>query len=114
IVRATAFDAKGATLAVVDSTPFCRQAHDPAQPAVQSTRVKPDNQLYVNDQPWMPWGAIYGHVPVYPGPADPGAGKYRDLQHLPEWSIYDGFGSQGYNRHQFDFNCMRYYPSSGA
>ncbi len=76
-------------------------------------RIDQHNLLYVNDRPWMPWGPIYGHIPVYAGPADPGEGKYRDLQNVPEWSIYDGYGSGSYNRRDNDFNCLRQYPSFG-
>lgn len=113
-VRATVLDTAGKPLGTADSQPFCRLAHDPPQPAVGSVRIDDHNLLYVNDKPWMPWGVIYGHVPVYPGPADPGAGKYRDLGNLPEWSIYDGFGASTYNRPVYDFNCMRYVPTYDA
>ncbi len=112
-LRATAADGAGKPLATAESAPFCRQAHEPPQPAVTSVRIDTHNLLYVNDRPWMPWGAIYGHVPVYAGPADPGDGKYRDLQHVPEWSMYDNFGSQTYTRSQNDFNCLRYVPAYG-
>ncbi len=112
-LRATATDRAGKPLATADSAPFCRQAHEPPQPAIESVRIDAHNLLYVNDRPWMPWGPIYGHVPVYVGPADPGPGKYRDLTRVPEWSMYDGFGSQTYTRSKNDFNCQRYFPGYG-
>ena len=102
-VRATVLDNAGQTVASVDSPAFCRQAHEAPQPAIQSVKIK-GNNLYVNDQPWMPWGAIYGFMPVYDGPAD--SGKSRDLHNVPGWSIYDRFGGN-YSRSRNDFNCAR-------
>jgi hypothetical protein len=107
-VRATALDAAGHTVATVESPPFCRQAHAPPQPAVGSVRIDAHNLLYVNNQPWMPWGAVYGHIPVYDGPADPGPGKYRDVRNLPGWAYYDRYTSATYTRARNDFNCLRY------
>ena len=103
-LRATVLDTAGQAVATVDSPPFCRQAHDAPQPAIQSVTIK-GNNLFVNDQPWMPWGAIYGFIPVYDGPAD--AAKLRDLHNEPAWSIYDRFGGN-YTRSRNDFNCLRY------
>jgi hypothetical protein len=98
-------------VAAADSPPFCRQAHDPPQPAIRKVAIK-ENLLTINDQPWIPWGVTYGHVPVYDGPADPGPGKYRDLRNLPAWSIYDRFTAEPYTRKHNDFNCFRYVAGS--
>lgn len=111
IIRATAIDKDGKPGATVESQPFCRLAQQPPQPAVQSVKIKND-LLYVNDQPWLPWGAVYGHVPVYDGPADPGAGKYLDLHNLKPWSMYDRFTAAPYKRQSNDFNCLRYVAGS--
>ncbi len=94
-----------------DSPPFCRLAHDAKQPPVGAVTIK-NGMVHVNGKPWMPWGACYGHVPVYAGPADPGAGKYRVLHDLPAWSIYDGFTAAPYTRKDNDFNCLRYVAGS--
>ena len=107
LVRAVAIDGEGKVLARAVSQPFCRQAHEAPQPPVRSVRIDRDNLLYVNGRPWMPWGAIYGHVPVYAGPARAEKGKVHDLHNLPGWSIYAGFTSAGYSRRN-DFNCLRY------
>jgi hypothetical protein len=111
-VRATLLDAAGNALAAVDSPPFCRLAHEPPQPPVQNVRIDTDNNLYVNGQPWMPWGVVYGHQPVYDGPADPGAGNYFDMRNLPDWGIYDRFTGGSYTRSRNDFNTLRYVASS--
>jgi hypothetical protein len=111
-VRATAIGVDGKTIAAVDSAPFCRQAHDSAPDPVHSVAVR-KNLLFVNDRPWMPWGGIYGFVPQYDGPADPGSG-YRNLHELPEWSVYDGFTSKPYNRRDNDLDALRYVPASIA
>ena len=78
-VRCSALGKDGKALAAVDSPPFCRQDHEPLQPAIESVTVK-KNLLYVNGKPWMPWGVIYGHNPVYDGPADPGGQVSRPAQ----------------------------------
>jgi hypothetical protein len=111
LIRASAIDQGGKILAAVESAPFCRQAHEPAQPPVKTVAIK-NNLLFVNGQPWMPWGACYGHVPVYDGPADPGPGKYLDLANLPVWSMYDRFTAEPYSRHKNNFNCLRYIAGS--
>jgi hypothetical protein len=110
IIRAVAIGKKG-PICQVDSQPFCRLAHELPQPPIQSVAIKGD-LVYVNGQPWMPFGVCYGHNPVYAGPADPGAGKYRDLHNLPGWSMYDRHNSESSNRKQYDFNCMRYVAGS--
>jgi hypothetical protein len=51
-------------------------------------------------------------VPVYDGPADPGAGRYRDLRNLPEWSNYDRFTAVSYERARNDFNAARHVAAS--
>jgi hypothetical protein len=112
-VRATALAADGKELARAESPPFCRQAHEPQQPAVQTVSIK-DGVVHVNDRPWMPWGVAYGHNPVYAGPADPGPGKYRDLHNLPGWSLYDRHGASSTSRKLNDFNCLRYVAGSIA
>src|SRR5439155_9720093 len=70
LVRATAIDRHGETVATVESPPFCRLAHDGPQPPIRSVKVDNDGTVLVNDKPWMPWGVAYGHNPVYDGPAD--------------------------------------------
>ncbi|MHB9109671.1 MAG: ExbD/TolR family protein [Armatimonadota bacterium] len=108
VLRSTLLKADGKPLdwaPPVLSTPFCRLAHEPAQPPVASVKIE-KNLLYVNNQPWMPWGAVYGHIPVYDGPAD--SGNYRDLRNLAGWSYYDGFTAAPYNRFRNDLNCLRY------
>jgi hypothetical protein len=110
-IRATARDTTGKVVAVAESAPFCRLGHEPAQPAIQSVAIK-DNLLFINNQPWLPWGVVYGHVPVYHGPADPGAGKYLDWHNLPAWSLYDRFTAEPYTRSRNDFNCLRYVAGS--
>lgn len=110
-LRVSALDPQGKLIAAEVSEPFCRLAHAPAQPPVQSVAIKKD-LLYVNGQPWLPFGVVYGHVPVYAGPADPGKGAYLDFYNLPAWSMYDGFTAAPYTRKQNDFNCMRYVAGS--
>ena len=108
-LRATVIGATGESLASVDSPPFCRLAHQSPQPAIKSVGIK-NSMLHINGQPWMPWGAVYGHVPVYSGPADPG--KYLDWHNLRSYSIYDRFTARTYTRKENDFNCMRYVAGS--
>jgi hypothetical protein len=110
LVRAIVLDAAGQELATADSASFCRQDHEPLQAAVTSVRVDAGNLLYVNDRPWMPWGATYGHVPQYSGPLAP-TEKHRNLHQLPGWSQYDGFRGL-YERRTLDFNCSRYVGAS--
>ena len=101
-IRATALAAKGKTMWSVDSPFFCRLGHDVPQPPIGKVTI--DNEMMlVNGQPWMPWGVTYGHNPVYAGPADPGAGKYRDLSSLPEWNIYDRHGGSSTSREALRF-----------
>src|SRR5262249_25099971 len=107
LVRATAVDRLGQSVASVESEPFCRQAHEPAQPPVGRVAIGSDNLLRVNGEPWMPWGGVYGFAPVYAGPADPGRQAYLDLHRLPAWSIYDRFAGEIYTRRDNDFNCAR-------
>jgi hypothetical protein len=110
LVRARVLSKDGKTvLAEATSQPFCRLDHEPKQPAIESVSIQ-GNLLYVNKQPWMPFGVCYGHCAVYDGPADPG--KYRDLNNLPAWSMYDRFSAEGYKRSLNDFNCMRYVAGS--
>ena len=111
IIRATAIGNADTEVASVDSQPFCRLAHDALQPAIQNVTIK-NGMTHINGQPWMPFGVCYGHTPVYDGPADPGAGKYRDLRNLPGWSMYDRHNSNSSTRKQYDFNCMRYVAGS--
>lgn len=105
IVRATLLDNAGAKMASVDSQPFCRLAHDPPQPQVETAKVTADG-AWVNGKPWMPWGLIYGHNPVYDGPADPGNG-YLDLHNQRQWGMYDGHGGHLLDRDWYDANCIR-------
>lgn len=107
LVRATAMSADGKVMGQVDSQPFCRLAHEAPQPPIQSVAIKKD-LVYINGQPWLPWGVTYGFNPVYAGPADPGAGKYRDLANLPAWGIYDRHSPEAHPRKRLDFNALRY------
>ena len=108
LVRATVLSHGGKTLATVDSQPFCRLAHEPPQPPITSVRIDTDNLLYVNNQPWMPWGVAYGHTPVYAGPADLGTEKYRDLKNLKPWVLYDRHGGNLRSRSIWDSNAVRW------
>jgi hypothetical protein len=110
-VRATVLDTDGKPMGSADSAPFCRLDHEPKQPPVGAVTIK-NGMVHIDGKPWMPWGACYGHVPYYAGPADPGAGKYRDLHNLPAWSIYDGFTAAPYTRKDNDLNCLRYVAGS--
>ncbi len=110
-VRATVLDTSGKAMGSAESPPFCRLDHEPKQPPIGTVTIK-NGMVHINGKPWMPWGACYGHVPVYAGPADPGEGKYRDLHNLPAWSIYDGFTAAPYTRKDNDFNCLRYVAGS--
>lgn len=103
-VRATAIDVKGREIFSKDSQSFCRQARAGQQKGVTSVRIGGDNLLRVNGEPFLPWAAVYGHVPVHDG----AAGPLRDLHNLPGWSIYDGFTAKGYTRAQGGFNAVRY------
>jgi len=107
-VRATVIDASGREVFSRDSQPFCRQANVSNQSGVRTVSIDQQNLLRVNDEPFFPWGAIYGHVPVYAGA--PGAS--RDLRNLPAWSIYDGFTSKSYTRAAAGFNVARYVARS--
>jgi len=104
-VRATLLDNAGAKMVSVDSQPFCRLAHEPPQPPVQTVRITADGAL-VNGRPWMPWGLIYGHNPVYDGPADPG-GDMMDLHTIGSWGMYDRHGGNLLQRELYDANCQR-------
>ena len=110
-VRATAPRCRGQSPGHGGLGALLPPAHQEAQPAIAAVTIK-SNLLYVNNQPWIPWGAVYGHVPVYDGPADPGPGKYLDLHNLPRWSMYDRFTAEPYSRRRNDFNCMRYVAAS--
>jgi hypothetical protein len=110
-IRAKAIGKDSKVMAEAESPPFCRLAHEAKQPPIRIVTIK-SNVLHVNDQPWLPWGVVYGHVPVYDGPADPGAGKYQDLHNLPAWSMYDRFTPAPYTRSRNDFNCLRYVAGS--
>ena len=108
VIRATLLTADGQSLGAAESAQFCRLEHEGPQPPVKSVKIDEQNLLYVNDQPWMPWGVTYGFTPVYDGPADAGEGNYRDLRSLPGFSIYDRHGALRADRKQFDLNCYRY------
>ena len=110
-IRAIVLREDGKVVTQIDSRLFGRLAHEPPQAAIQSVAIK-GNLVYVNGQPWIPFGVCYGHNPVYAGPADPGSGKYLDLHNLPGWSMYDQHNSASSSRKQFDFNCMRYVAGS--
>lgn len=112
IIRATAMDTGGKAVISTDSQPFCRLAHDPPQPAIQSVRIDKDGLLFINDKPWLAWGVTYGHNPVYAGPADPGPGKYHNLRNLSPWGLYDRHGGKLASRALYDGNCIRYVAGS--
>jgi hypothetical protein len=111
LIRASVRDTGGKTLATADSPPFCRLAHEPKQPPIQSVTIDAGNLLYVNGQPWIPWGQCYGHNPVYDGPADPGTGNYQDLKRGFAWNLYDRHGGV-LTRAARDFNCRRLLPAN--
>jgi len=110
-VSVSALGPQGRLVAWAGSALFCRQDADPPQPAIERVRIE-KNLLYINDRPWMPWGGVYGYVPDYAGPADPGGAEYRDLRNLPVRSIYDQYQSDIYTRKRDDFNCNRYVAST--
>src|SRR5262245_28951693 len=68
--------------------------------------------VFIDGKPWMPFGVVYGHNPVYAGPADPGPGRYSDLSNLPEWKLYDRHSASSTSRAAFDLNCLRYVAGS--
>lgn len=107
-VRASVVDKAGRTVAMQDSQPFCRQARRPDQAGVSSVRIDQNNLLYVNDAPFLPWGGVYGHVPVYAGSAASAPKRFRDLHNLPPWGMYDGYVSTTYKRATSDLNSLRY------
>ncbi len=109
-LRVSVLDSNRAVLARADSDPFCRLAHDPPQPAMTNVVITTNGLMLIDGNPWMPWGRIYQNAPVYSGPADPGAGKYRSLKNLPAWSLYGcRFGLATMTREKDDFNVLRYY-----
>jgi hypothetical protein len=111
-VRVRVSDRDGREVAQARSADFCRQAHDRSpQPAISSVTIR-DDLVHINGRPWMPWGAIYGFVPVHAGPEGPGPVGFRDLHNVPDWSIYDRFTAEPYNRRDNDFNCLRYVAGS--
>ncbi len=112
LIRATVLDRNGSEVFAALSQPFCRQARVGAQSGVSSVRIGRGNLLRVNDEPFLPWAAVYGHVPVYDGSSGEDASRYLDLRALPPWSIYDGFTSKGYTRAAGGFNSTRYVASS--
>jgi hypothetical protein len=109
-VRATA-RAGAEVVAAGTSQPFCVLAHPAPQPAIKSVTIR-ERTVHVNGDPWLPWGAVYGHVPVYDGPADAGKGPFLDLRATPTWSIYDRFTAATYTRKVNDLNCARYVAGS--
>jgi len=110
VLRVSAVDAANNVLARADSDPFCRLAHDPPQAAMTNVTITTNNVLLVDGKPWVPWGRIYGNAPVYTGPADPGAGKYRNLHSLPAFNLYGWrFGNQPSSHQTDDFTTIRYY-----
>ena len=111
-LRARVLDGAGGEVARMDSSSFCRQAHDPVvQLAIREVAIK-DGMVRVNGQPWMPWGAIYGFIPVFAGPEKAGPVAFRDLHNLPDWGLYDRFTAAPYTRSQNDFDCARYVAAS--
>lgn len=108
-LRANALDTNGQVMAYADSDPFCRQAHEAPQPAMTNVVITTNNLLFIDGQPWMPWGRIYGNVPTYNGPL-PSTNGVRDLHNLPTWNLYSWrFGKESNTREKDDFNVKRYY-----
>ena len=112
LVRAQLFDQNGQLVAAVNSQPFCRQDHEPSQAPIRTVDITNDNLLFINGRPWIPWGAIYGHAPVYAGPALPAPDDVQDLQTFPPYLVYDRFSRSAYNRHTYDLNALRYVAGS--
>ncbi|MST93906.1 MAG: hypothetical protein EXS33_01295 [Pedosphaera sp.] len=106
VLRVSTVDGAGQASWSVLSSPFCRQAHDGPQPAIESARINKDGDFLINGRPWMPWGVSYGHNPVYDGPAE--SGKYYDLTNLKPWGLYDRHGGNLGTRALWDANCVRH------
>ncbi|GDY22293.1 hypothetical protein LBMAG56_36400 [Verrucomicrobiota bacterium] len=106
VLRASTVDGAGKASWSVLSSPFCRQAHDGPQPAIESVRINEHGDFLINGKPWMPWGVTYGHNPVYDGPAE--SGKYYDLTNLKPWGLYDRHGGNLGTRALWDANCSRH------
>ncbi len=106
VLRASTVDGAGKASWSVLSSPFCRQAHDGPQPAIESVRINEHGDFLINGKPWMPWGVTYGHNPVYDGPAE--SGKYYDLANLKPWGLYDRHGGNLGTRALWDANCARH------
>lgn len=107
LIRMKVVDHTERVIHTVDSPPFCRLGHAAPQPPITSVAIR-DEILHINNRPWIPWGAIYGHFPVYAGAAGSGPLAFRDLQNLPGWNLYEGLTSDTYSRRLNDLNCMRY------
>lgn len=109
-VRVKALDGNTNVLVQADSPPFCRQAHDGPQPGIEQVTITTNNLLFVNGEPWMPWGRIYDNIPTYNGPAE-GVSGFRDLQNMPRWINPYGWrwGLNTNSRAEDDFNVKRYY-----
>ena len=105
-VRASAISLDGKPSWTVDSSSFCRLAHDAPQPAIESAKINEFGDFLINGKPWMPWGVAYGHNPVYDGPAE--SGKYYDLSNLKPWGLYDRYGGNLKSRELWDTNCERH------
>lgn len=112
VIQATLISQEDEVIATATSQPFCRQDHEPPQEPIRSVDVQDDNLLYVNGQPWMPWGAVYGHMPVYAGPAVSEPASVQDLRQMPLYSVYDRWTTATYNRHTNDLNTLRYVAGS--
>lgn len=106
IIRASAIDVNGKSKWSVDSSAFCRLAHDTPLPAIESVKINEHGDFLINGKPWMPWGVAYGHNPVYDGPAD--SGKFYDLANLKPWGLYDRYGGNLKSRELWDTNCERH------
>ncbi|NBY03410.1 MAG: hypothetical protein EBQ87_15750 [Planctomycetes bacterium] len=105
-IRASTINSEGKSSWVVDSSAFCRLAHDAPQPAIESVKINEFGDFLINGKPWMPWGVAYGHNPVYDGPAE--SGKYYDLANLKPWNLYDRYGGNLKSRELWDTNCERH------
>jgi hypothetical protein len=111
LIRARVLDTLGHELGRADSPPFCRLAHDSAQPPIESVQID-DATLRINGRAWVPWGAVYNHFPLYAGETAGTPVVFRDLHNLPPWNLYDRLTSESYTRTKNDFNCLRYVAGS--
>ena len=109
LLRVSVMDARGRSLWSGDSAPFCRLEHRTPPPPIASVSIR-NGGVTVNDEPFIPWGAVYGHVPVYNGSEDAQGTRFLDLRNLRPWGIYDGYTAANYKGNTADFNALRKAP----